>query len=127
VANSARTLGRRTPRPSPLAPSPGARRAGLVEYFRGVWEELKKVQWPGRDELLRMTGIVIATVILFAVIIGGFDYLLSLGVKQVYTSTPSTNTTTTTTTPARPTLRPTTTLPTAVPSAQAPGNATPVP
>jgi preprotein translocase SecE subunit len=121
-------MGRRTPRPSPLAPSPRAGRAGLVEYFRGVWEELKKVQWPGRDELLRMTGIVIATVILFAVIIGGFDYLLSLGVKQVYSSTPATNTTTTTTTtPTQPTLRPTITLPAAVPSAHASGNATPVP
>jgi preprotein translocase SecE subunit len=127
VANSARTLGRRTPRPTPLAPSPspGARRAGLAEYFRGVWEELKKVQWPGRDELVRMTGIVIATVILFAVLIGGFDYLLSLGVKQVYSSTPATNTTTTT--PVSPTLKPTTTLPTAIPSAHASGNATPVP
>jgi preprotein translocase subunit SecE len=118
-------MGRRTPRPSPLAPSPGARRAGLVEYFRGVWEELKKVQWPGRDELVRMTGIVIATVILFAVVIGGFDYVLSLAVKQVYTSTPTTNTTTTPTRPARPVVP--TAVPTAAPSAHASGNATPVP
>ena len=125
MANSARTMGRRTPRPSPLAPSPGARRAGLVEYFRGVWEELKKVVWPGRDELVRMTGIVIATVILFAVIIGGFDYVLSLAVKQVYSSTPATNTTTTTT-PTRPQV-PATARPSAVPSARASGNATPVP
>jgi len=119
-------MGRRTPRPSPLAPSPRAGRAGLVEYFRGVWEELKKVQWPGRDELLRMTGIVIATVILFAVVIGGFDYLLSLGVKQVYSSTPATNTTTTTTNPAAPRV-PANAVPSAVPSASAPGNGTPVP
>jgi preprotein translocase subunit SecE len=71
----------------------GSGRTSLVEYFRGVWEELKKVVWPTREELWRMTGIVLATVILFAAFIGGADYVLSLGVKQVYTSSKSTTTT----------------------------------
>ena len=34
----------------------------------------------------RMTGIVVATVIIFALLIGGADYGLGLIVKQVYTS-----------------------------------------
>ena len=81
MAKAVRTspIGPRPPRPAVAAP--GAPRASLAEYFRGVWEELKKVSWPTRDELLRMTGIVVATVILFAAVIGGADYLLSLGVK----------------------------------------------
>ena len=58
----------------------------MLAYLQGVWDELRKVQWPTREELLRMTGIVIATVILFGVLIGGADYVLSLGVKQLYTS-----------------------------------------
>jgi preprotein translocase subunit SecE len=62
------------------------RRQGLLEYFRGVAEELRKVVWPERPELLRMTGIVIATVLLFGALIGGTDYLLSLGVSHVYSS-----------------------------------------
>ena len=76
----------------PLAP-PRTDRAGLVAYLQGVWEELRKVVWPTRDELLRMTGIVVATVVLFGVLIGGTDYLLSLGVRQVYstTTTPTAN------------------------------------
>ena len=61
----------------------------MVAYFQGVWEELRKVVWPGREELARMTGIVIATVVLFGVLIGGADYLLSLGVRQVYGTTSS--------------------------------------
>jgi len=65
----------------------------MVAYFRGVWEELRKVVWPTRDELARMTGIVIATVVLFGVLIGTADYLLSLGVKQVYKSTGQTTST----------------------------------
>ena len=76
--------GPRTPRP--VLPAAGTGRVGLAGYPRGVWEELKKVVWPTRDELLRMTGIVIATVIIFAALVGGADYLLSLGVKQAVTS-----------------------------------------
>ena len=64
-------------------------RTGLIEYLRGVWEELRKVVWPTRDELSRMTGIVIATVVLFALLIGGADYLLGLGVKQLYSGAAS--------------------------------------
>jgi preprotein translocase subunit SecE len=76
--------GPRTPRPA--LPAAGSGRVGLAGYFRGVWEELKKVVWPTRDELLRMTGIVIATVIIFAALVGGADYILSLGVKQAVTA-----------------------------------------
>jgi preprotein translocase subunit SecE len=121
-------------RPAPTGPRgpsvapPGRGRASIAEYFRGVWEELKKVVWPTRDELARMTGIVIATVILFAVVIGAADYLLSLGVRQVYTSTPQPTTSTQNTLPpiTRPTLRPTL-RPSPVPSAQATPHVTPVP
>jgi preprotein translocase subunit SecE len=106
----------------PVAPARRGDRAGLIEYLRGVWDELRKVVWPTRDELARMTGIVIATVILFAVIIGGADYVLSLGVKQLYSGAAS-NTRTTTTLPA-------TTTPRAVPSISVPSasaKTTPVP
>jgi preprotein translocase SecE subunit len=72
--------------PRPALPAAGSGRVGLAGYLRGVWEELKKVVWPTRDELLRMTGIVIATVVIFAALVGGADYLLSLGVKQAVTS-----------------------------------------
>ena len=77
---------------APLAPT-RTDRAGLLEYFRGVWDELRKVVWPGREELLRMTGIVVATVIIFGALIGGADYILSLGVRQLYSSTTSTSST----------------------------------
>jgi len=78
--------GSRPPRPALSGTgSGGPGRGGLVGYLRGVWEELKKVIWPARDELARMTGIVIATVIIFAALVGGADYLLSLGVKQAVT------------------------------------------
>ena len=85
MAKAVRTAPGPGPRPRPLAPA-RPDRAGLLAYFQGVWEELRKVVWPTRDELLRMTGIVIATVVIFGLLIGGADYLLSLGVRQLYTS-----------------------------------------
>jgi preprotein translocase SecE subunit len=98
--------GPRTPRP--VLPAAGTGRVGLAGYLRGVWEELKKVVWPTRDELLRMTGIVIATVVIFAALVGGADYLLSLGVKQAVTSQAASATAA-----ASPTAAP---LPTTVPT-----------
>ena len=64
--------------PRPACHAAGAGRAGPIGYLRGVWEELKKVVWPTRDELRGMTGIVIATVIIFAATGGWRDYMLSL-------------------------------------------------
>ena len=71
-----------------------------VGYLRGVWDELKKVIWPTRTELWRMTGIVVATVIIFALLIGGADYALGLLVKPIYTVSNNTTNVTNTTTPA---------------------------
>jgi preprotein translocase SecE subunit len=103
--------GPRTPRP--VLPAPGAGRSGPIGYLRGVWEELKKVVWPGRDELVRMTGIVIATVIIFAALVGGTDYLLSLGVKQAV----ATQAASATATPAPSTAPLATAVPTVAPTA----------
>ena len=125
LAKAVRTARTATVPSRPTLQRPRANRPGLVEYFRGVWDELKKVVWPGREELLRMTGIVLATVILFAALIGAADFLLSLGVKQLYTS--SSSSTTTTTTPVTPTTPRITLPPTAAPSAAAGTHATPVP
>jgi preprotein translocase SecE subunit len=97
--------------PRPALPAASAGRTGPVGYLRGVWEELKKVVWPARDELMRMTGIVIATVIIFAALVGGADYLLSLGVKQAITTqaaaaTPAVSPTVAPVTTAPPTVSP---------------------
>jgi len=54
-------------------------------YFKEVYQELRKVSWPTRGELLRMTQVVLATVVLFSVVIGLADLILSVVVKQLYT------------------------------------------
>ena len=73
------------PRP-PVGPPVGA---GDRNYFASVVEELRKVVWPTWNELGRMTGVVVTTVILMAVIVSAADYGLGFIVKQLY-ATPGT-------------------------------------
>jgi preprotein translocase subunit SecE len=75
----------RTPPRPPRGPAP-ATRAERSNYFADVVAELRKVVWPTWDELRRMTGVVILTVIILAAIIGLADLLLSIAVKQLYTT-----------------------------------------
>jgi preprotein translocase subunit SecE len=53
----------------------------MTRYFRGVVQELKKVSWPTRKELVKYTIIVLATIAFFAVILGLFDYLFIRAVE----------------------------------------------
>ena len=79
-------------RPAPVPRGRGAVPAPSSErdsnYFAGVISELRKVSWPAPDELWRMTSVVIATVIIFAAIIGLADYLLGILLSHIYTGTP---------------------------------------
>lgn len=51
-------------------------------YFISVYNELKKVHWPGRRQMIAYTGVVLFAVALVALIIWLFDtglsYLLEL-------------------------------------------------
>ena len=45
-------------------------------FFKGVKAELKKVVWPTKQQLVKNTVMVIGLVIIFSVIILGFDMIL---------------------------------------------------
>ncbi|GBF33376.1 preprotein translocase subunit SecE [Desulfocucumis palustris] len=47
------------------------------KYFRGVLNELKKVHWPNRREIIIYTSVVVVAVFVVGVIIWVFDSLLS--------------------------------------------------
>jgi preprotein translocase subunit SecE len=74
----------RTPPRPPRGPVTPPRTEKGGNYFAEVIQELRKVVWPTWDELRRMTGVVIVTVIILAAIIGLADLLLSMAVKQLY-------------------------------------------
>ena len=46
-------------------------------FIRETVQELKKVTWPSRNELLQSTMVVVATTFMMAFFIGVIDFLLS--------------------------------------------------
>jgi len=47
-------------------------------FFKEVKQELDKVVWPSREELLGSTGVVIVTTLILAAFIGSVDFVLSI-------------------------------------------------
>jgi preprotein translocase subunit SecE len=50
-----------------------------TQFYGDVRGEVKKVSWPGRDEVVGTTIVVIAAVFFFGVYLGVVDYVLGLG------------------------------------------------
>lgn len=46
-------------------------------FLREVTDELKKVVWPTRSEVTRLTGVVIVVSLIVGVFLGGIDFLLT--------------------------------------------------
>ena len=55
----------------------------LVSYLKGAFEELKKVVWPTKNEIIQHTLVVIGLSLFLALFLGGVDYLLSLGLEKL--------------------------------------------
>jgi preprotein translocase subunit SecE len=51
-----------------------------MEYMREVRNELVKVAWPGRPEVINYTVVVFATLVLLTSIVFGLDYVFAKGV-----------------------------------------------
>jgi preprotein translocase subunit SecE len=58
---------------------------GVGQFLRDVYEELRKVVWPTGGELYRYTLVVIFTVVILGIFIGGTDYILAeLAKRTIY-------------------------------------------
>ena len=55
----------------------------LQEYLKEVIQELRKVSWPGKEELKGSTTVVIFFSVVMAVFVWGVDFLLSELFKMV--------------------------------------------
>ena len=49
----------------------------MIKFFKGVNEEMRKTTWPTAKENRHDTSIVVVTSILFALFLGGLDWLFS--------------------------------------------------
>ena len=51
--------------------------ASPVVFLKEVREELKKVVWPTRDEVIRLTFVVILISLIVGLFLGGIDFILT--------------------------------------------------
>ena len=48
-----------------------------VTFLQETYDELKKVVWPSRNEVVRLTAVVITISLIIGIYIGGLDYLFT--------------------------------------------------
>jgi preprotein translocase subunit SecE len=48
-----------------------------ANFLREVRDELQKVVWPTRDEIIRLTGVVILVSLIVGIFLGSIDYILT--------------------------------------------------
>lgn len=61
------------------------KKASIVDFFRGVVLELKKVDWPSREKTVRLTVIVIGVSLIMGMFIGGLDIAFTKIVENILT------------------------------------------
>jgi len=54
-----------------------------VTFFREIFDELKKVVWPTRTEIFRLTTIVIFLSVIMGLYIGGLDYIFTQAIQAI--------------------------------------------
>ena len=56
----------------------------IVQFFKECYAELRKVVWPGRDDVISSVKIVIVSTLIIALVLGLVDVLLLLGVQTIF-------------------------------------------
>lgn len=61
----------------------------LKLFLQESRRELSRVNWPTREETMRLTGVVIAISVAIAAFLGAFDYLFLKGVQAIVGISPA--------------------------------------
>jgi preprotein translocase subunit SecE len=56
----------------------------LVQFVKESYAELRKVVWPGREDVISSVKVVIISTVIFAAVLGLVDVLLLLGVQAIF-------------------------------------------
>ena len=54
-----------------------------TQFYGDVRSEVKKVSWPGKNEIVGTTVVVIVAVFCFGLYLGLVDYVLGLGLDRI--------------------------------------------
>jgi preprotein translocase subunit SecE len=55
----------------------------ITQYVNDVQQEISKVSWPKREELISSTGVVLFVCVVFSIFVFGIDVLLSRLLKLI--------------------------------------------
>ena len=56
----------------------------LVRFVKECVAELRKVVWPGRDDVVSSVGVVLVSALVIAMILGLLDFAFSTGMNFVF-------------------------------------------
>ncbi|MCL2440151.1 MAG: preprotein translocase subunit SecE [Treponema sp.] len=56
----------------------------IIQFFKESYAELKKVVWPGRDDVVSSVKVVIISTIIVAAILGVIDLVLFRGITALF-------------------------------------------
>jgi len=70
-------------RKAPSASSP-QERTGVIQFFREVRSELRKVAWPTRSETINYSIVVFVTILVVGLMIYGLDWVFSTFILELF-------------------------------------------
>ena len=56
----------------------------VFQFFKESYAELRKVIWPGRDDVISSVKVVLISTVIVAAILGLIDMLLLLGIRAIF-------------------------------------------
>ena len=56
----------------------------VVQFIKESYAELKKVVWPGRDDVISSVKVVLISTVIIAAVLGLIDFVLLLGVRAIF-------------------------------------------
>jgi len=56
----------------------------IVQFIKESYAELRKVVWPGKDDVISSVKVVIISTVIIAAVLGLVDILLLLGVQAIF-------------------------------------------
>jgi preprotein translocase subunit SecE len=71
-------------RSAPAAPRPKRERTSPRQFLREVRDELRKVAWPTRSEVINYSVIVLITLVVLTALISGLDYLFGEAILALF-------------------------------------------
>ena len=88
---------RRSPKPqvvgskptAPVCMYPPLKRKGInmkkiIQFFKESYAELRKVVWPGRDDVISSVKVVLISTLVVAAVLGVIDMLLLFGINSIF-------------------------------------------